>query len=213
MTFAFKGRATDRTLFKIVGGALIAILIQAVLGGITVLTELDGNVRLAHLILAMGTLALLTAGALRGLEIDGSPAPGFRLASTFAVWAGLVILMGGIIVGANQSAACPGLPFCDESSSLDAAWMHGFHRTAATLLLIALISAGFWLKRQTRTKFAVALHHSATLFVVLQIGLGILAITQSLPTAIRVLHLGTATLIWWSVVAQWLLAMRPRSGA
>ena len=111
-------------------------------------------------------------------------------------------------MGSNLSGACPGLPFCDERSPLDAAWMHGVHRTAATLLLVALIATGIWLRRQPRTKLALGLHHSATLFVALQIGIGVLAISQSLPTALRVLHLGMATLIWWSVVTQWLLALR-----
>ena len=209
--FAFKARAVDGVLFNILGSALVAILIQAVLGGITVLTELDGKVRLAHLTLAMATLALLTAGVIRGLGIAGSPAPGFRIASTLAAWAGLVVLVGGSIVGLNLSGACPGLPLCDDRSLLDAAWVHGLHRTAATLLLVALIATGVWLKRQKPTKFAVGLHHSTTLFVALQIGIGVLAISQSLPTALRVLHLGMATLIWWAVVTQWLLAMRPRS--
>jgi heme A synthase len=209
--FAFKGRVVDGVLFNILGGALVAILVQAVLGGITVLTELDGNVRLAHLTLAMATLALLTAGALRGLGIAGSPAPGLRIASTFAVWAGLVVLVGGSIVALNLSGACPGLPLCDDRSPLDAAWVHGLHRAVATLLLVALIAVGVWLKRQKRTKFAVGLHHSTTLFVALQIGIGVLAVSQSLPTALRVLHLGMATLIWWAVATQWLLAMRPRS--
>lgn len=210
---AYKGRGIDGTLFKILGGALLAILFQAVLGGATVLTDLDGNVRLAHLMTAMVTLALLTAGAMRGLGIAGSDAPGVRVSATFAVWAGLVVLIGGAIVGSSLSGACPGLPLCDDRSPLDAAWIHGLHRTAGTVLLIALIAAGVWLRKQPRTKLAVGLHHSATLFVALQIGIGVLAISQSLPTALRVLHLGMATLIWWAVVTQWLLALRPRSGA
>lgn len=209
--FAFKARVVDGVLFNILGSALAAILIQAVLGGITVLTELDGKVRLAHLTLAMATLALLTAGVLRGLGIAGSLAPGLRIASTLVAWAGLVVLVGGSIVGLNLSGACPGLPLCDDRSLLDAAWVHGLHRTAATFLLVALIATGVWLKRQKPTKFAVGLHHSTTLFVALQIGIGVLAVSQSLPTALRVLHLGMATLIWWAVVTQWLLAMRPRS--
>lgn len=210
---AYKGRGIDGTLFKILGGALLAILFQAVLGGATVLTDLDGNVRLAHLMTAMVTLALLTAGAMRGLGIAGSDAPGVRVSATFAAWAGLVVLIGGAIVGSSLSGACPGLPLCDDRSPLDAAWIHGVHRTAGTVLLIALIAAGVWLRKQPRTKLAVGLHHSATLFVALQIGIGVLAISQSLPTALRVLHLGMATLIWWAVVTQWLLALRPRSGA
>ena len=209
--FAFRSRASDGVLFRILGGSLLAIIVQAILGGITVLTELDGNVRLAHLILAMATLALLTAGALRGLGVEGNSRSDVKILSILAVWTGFVMLVGGSIVGSGLSAGCPELPFCDDRSPIDAAWMHGIHRTAASLLLVALIATGAWLKRQKRTKLSVALHHSATFLVALQIGIGILAISQSLPTALRVLHLGMATLIWWSVVSQWLLALRPRS--
>ena len=47
----------------------------------------------------------------------------------------------------------------------------------------------------------------------LQIGIGVSAITQSLPTELRVLHLGVASLIWWVVVAQWSLALKARGAS
>jgi heme A synthase len=127
-----------------------------------------------------------------------------------AIWAGLIVVIGGSIVGRSLSGACPGLPLCDDRTPLDAAWMHGVHRTAAVLLLVALIGLGVWLRKHRGTKLSTALHHSATLLVALQIGIGVLAISQDLPTGLRVLHLGTAGLIWWAVVAQWLLALKGR---
>ncbi|MDA0797726.1 MAG: COX15/CtaA family protein [Chloroflexi bacterium] len=209
--FAWSGRATDALLAKILVGALGLIFVQAVLGGITVLTELNGDVRLAHLTIALATLTLLTAGAIRGLDVQGSPYPGVRIASVFAVWTGIVVLLGGSIVGSNLSAACPGLPLCDDRSPLDAAWMHGIHRTAATLLLFALIGLGFWLRKHRGTMFSIALNHTAVLLIVLQIGIGVSAISQSLPMYLRIMHLGMASLIWWAVATQWLLALKGRS--
>jgi heme A synthase len=208
---AWRGRATDALLAKTLVGALVLIFVQAVLGGITVLTELDGNVRLAHLIIALTTLALLTGGAIRGLEVEGSPYPGVRISSVFAVWTGVVVLLGGSIVGSNLSGACPGLPLCDDRSPLDAAWMHGVHRTAATLLLFALIGLGVWMRKHRGTKLSIALNHSAVLFIVLQIGIGVSAVSQELPMSLRIMHLGMASMIWWVVVAQLFLALKYRS--
>jgi heme A synthase len=207
---AWRARQADRLLAKVMVGALGLILIQAGLGGITVLTELNSDVRLVHLVIALVTLALLTGGAIRGLDIEGSSSPGLRLSAGVAIWAGLIVVIGGSIVGRSLSGACPGLPLCDDRTPLDAAWMHGVHRTAAVLLLVALIGLGVWLRKHRGTKLSTALHHSATLLVALQIGIGVLAISQDLPTGLRVLHLGTASLIWWAVVAQWLLALKGR---
>lgn len=209
--FAWSGRATDVLLAKVLVGALGLIFVQAVLGGITVLTELNGNVRLAHLTIALATLTLLTAGAIRGLDFQGSPYPGVRIASVFAVWTGIVVLLGGSIVGSNLSGACPGLPLCDDRSPLDAAWMHGVHRTAATLLLFALIGLAVWLRKHRGTKLSIALNHTAVLLIVLQIGIGVSAISQSLPMYLRIMHLGMASLIWWAVSTQWILALKGRS--
>ena len=207
---AWAGRSEDRLLAKVLCGALVLILFQAVLGGITVLTELNGSVRLAHLAIAMTTLALLTAGAIRGLSATGSPYPGVRISSVLAVWTAAVVLIGGSLVASDLGSSCPGLPLCDERSSLNAAWIHGAHRTAATLLLFFLIGLGAWLRKHRGTKLAIGLNHTAVLLIVLQIGIGVSAVSQSLPMYLRIMHVGMASVIWWTMVTQWLLALKGR---
>lgn len=209
--YAYLGRGSDRLLAKLLIGSLLAIVFQAVLGGVTVLTELDGNVRLAHLSMAMVTLGLLTAGAIRGLDVRGSVDPGVRVATGLLIVAVFVVLVGGSIVGSSVSGACPSVPFCDERSPADAAWLHGLHRAAGTLLLIALVALAVRLRGRRGSPLATGLNHAAAFFVVVQIGVGVAAVTQELPTELRVLHLGIATLIWWSITAQWLLALKARS--
>lgn len=208
---AWSARATDSLLAKVLVGALGLILVQAILGGITVLTELDGGVRLAHLAIAMSTLALLTGGAVRGLDVQGSPYPGVRISSVLMVWAAAVVLVGGSIVAQSLSGACPGLPLCDDRSSMEAAGIHSLHRIAATLLLFALVGLGVWLHKHRGTLFATVLNHTAILLIILQIGIGVSAVSQSLPVYLRIMHLGMASLIWWAIVAQWLVALKGRS--
>ena len=65
--FGFRGRAVDPQTNRLLVGALAAIVAQAGLGGATVLTELHGMVRLAHLTFSLLTLALLTIGAIQAL--------------------------------------------------------------------------------------------------------------------------------------------------
>ena len=208
---AYLGRRSDSVLAWTVVGAFGTILFQAALGGATVLTELDGQVRLAHLSVAMLTLALLTAGAIRGLDVTGSAYPGVRLSSAFLVVAAFVVLVGGSIVGTGLGAGCPGLPLCDDRSATDAAWLHGVHRVAATLFLLGLIAVAVWMRDHRGTAFSVGLNHGTAFFIAVQIVVGVSAVSLDLPTELRVLHLGVATLIWWGVVTQWLLALRAKS--
>jgi len=207
----FASRRADGLLAKVIVGAFAAILLQAALGGATVLTELDGMVRLAHLSIAMLTLALLTGAAIRGLGIPGSDSPGLPVATGLLLGAGFVVLLGGSIVGVGLSFGCPGLPLCDDRSPTDAAWLHAIHRTAAVLLLAALIATAVRLRKRRGTVFAIGLNHGAAFLVLAQIGVGVSAVVQTLPDGLRVLHLAIATLIWWAIVAQWALALKVRS--
>lgn len=210
---SWTARRTDPLLAKVLVGALAAIAVQAVLGAITVFTELHGDVRLAHLTVAMATLALLTAGAVRGLDAPGIRLPSARMAGLFAAWGGIVVLVGGSIVGNGIGAGCPGLPFCDDRSTLEAALTHGLHRTLGTLLLLALVGLGVWLTRRGASPIAKGLTHTASLLILLQIVVGVTAVVQTLPAELRILHVGLATLIWWTLVTQWLLALKGRGTA
>ena len=138
---------TSRLTSHLLVGALVAILVQAVLGGITVLTELHSMVRLAHLTFSLLTLALLTGGAARALDVRLTPPPSIRRWRALAIAAAFVVLAGGTIVGTGHSAGCPGLPLCDARSSAEAAGVHLVHRVAATLLLLALVWTAWQLRR------------------------------------------------------------------
>ena len=120
------------------------------------------------------------------------------------------MLVGGSIVGSGVGYGCPGLPYCDSRSSTEAAWLHDTHRTLATLLLLALIGLSVWLTRKGAPKVAKALNHTAVLLIVLQIVIGVSAVALTLPMWLRILHVGVASLIWWTLVTQWILALKGR---
>ncbi len=206
---AYRERKFDPTLAKIMYASLGIILFQAVLGGITVLTGLDAIAGFAHLLTAMLTLALLTAGAVRGLGVRPSTSPGFRVATGLLLLNIFIIVVGGLIDWHDFGNACPHVPFC-EGSTMTATVLHDMHRSAAGLLVFALIANAIWMSRHRGTALATGLNHAAALFAVGQIFVGVLAVVDTWPEGLTILHVGFATLIWWAILAQWLLAYRIR---
>lgn len=206
--FAFRARAHDRVTSHLLVGALVAILVQAVLGGITVLTELHSMVRLAHLTFSLLTLALLTGGAARALNVRLSPPPDVKRWRALVIAAAVVVLAGGTIVGTGNSSGCPGLPLCDARSSAEAAWVHIVHRAAATALLLALIWTAWQARRVGGWTFWVSA--IAALLALAQVTVGVSAVWLRLPQELRITHLGLAAMVWWAVVAQFSFALLGR---
>lgn len=207
--FAFRARIHDRLTSRLLVGALAAILVQAVLGGITVLTELHSMVRLAHLTFSLLTLALLTGGAARALDVRLVPPPDARRWRALVVATAFVVLAGGTIVGTGHSPGCPALPLCDARSSTEAASVHVVHRVAATALLLALV----WTAWQARRVGGWAFWMSAlaALLAAAQFTVGVSAVAFRLPQELRILHLGLAAAVWWAVVAQWSFSLLGRT--
>ena len=205
--------ASDPLTTRLIIGALAAVLVQAVLGGITVLTELHGLVRLAHLTFSLLTLALLTGGALRALDVPGTALPGVRRTRALLVATAFVVLVGGSIVGTNTSAGCPTLPLCDGDVGAEALGLHTLHRVAALAAPAHLLfhrMAGL----ATRGERVAAFHLSlgAALLSTAQFAVGVASIAIGLRPELRVLHLTLATLLWWVVVIHFSLGIRHRSG-
>jgi heme A synthase len=207
----FKHRRIDPITARLLIGALGAILAQAVLGGITVLTELHGLVVVVHLIMAMATLAVLTTAALRVLLPDRATGPEFAVATVLLIGGAMVVVIGGSLVGTGLSAGCLNIPFCDERSTTTAASLHTFHRALGVLLLAALVVIAVRVRSRPNARLSVSLLYTATFLMVGQMVAGAASVAMDLPEGLRVLHLGLATLIWWTLVGTWSLALGSRS--
>ena len=208
---AFRARATDPRTARLLLGALVAILAQAGLGGATVLTELHGMVRLAHLTFSLLTLALLTIGGLQALGLARAALPGVRRTRALLVATAFVVLVGGSIVGTNSSAGCPTLPLCDGSVDAEALGLHMLHRGAASLLMLTFFFTAWQIWR--RGGFGLPFHVSlaAGLVSAAQFAVGVASMAIGLRPELRVLHLALATLLWWVVVIHFSLALQPRA--
>ena len=209
--FAYKGRTEDMLTAKLIFLALSAIFIQAILGGITVLTELHGMVRLAHLTFAMLTLGLLVSGAARSLNIKGISMPTPKRARAMIIATLFVVLAGGLIVGSGESSGCPGLPLCDSRSSNAALLFHSLHRIAATLLVFVFVWTAFQVRKNGAKGFTWIISLVIASLALLQFSVGISAIVTDLPQSLRIIHLALAATIWSFVVAQFNLSLKGES--
>ncbi|MQF86797.1 MAG: hypothetical protein FI734_05010 [SAR202 cluster bacterium] len=205
---AYKGRFHDQIAYRLIFGAWLSILFQAILGGITVLTELHGMVRLAHLTFAMLTLGFLISGAFRALPIGEITYPSLRRSRSLLTGTLFVVLAGGLIVGSGESSGCPGLPLCDSRSSDAALVFHGLHRVLATLLVAVLVVTAIQVYKNGDKGLGLVLSLAVALLAVLQFSVGISAIITDLPQSLRVLHLALAATIWSLVVAQFSLILK-----
>ena len=213
---SWRRRSVDNALFQLLTLACALILVQAALGGITVLTELHGLVRLAHLSLALGILGLLTWSTIKALGISGSPSPSFGYSSLLLLVGIIVVFAGGSIVASSVSAGCPGIPFCDERSTSYIALQHNLHRISGGILLFLLIISGYLMARAKKsglpsTKLATMLNHAAAFLVLLQGYIGISFVDDNaMSESLRVLHLTIAMLTMWSLMSLWILSLRNR---
>ena len=207
---AFRARTVDPHTNRLLLGALVAIIAQAGLGGATVLTELHGMVRLAHLTFSLLTLALLTIGAIQALGLARAALPGIRRTRALVVATAFVVLVGGSIVGTNASAGCPTLPLCDGSVGAENLTLHMLHRGAASALLLTFFFTAWQVWRRGGIGLPFNLSLAAGLVSSAQFAVGVTSIAIGLYPELRVLHLALATLLWWVVVIHFGLALKPR---
>ena len=159
---AWLGFRRERWLTIPAAAAVIMLLLQGGLGGVTVLTELPGAIVAAHLALAqalLGCLILLLIAAYRrpAAAAPSIPAPSTspamarfpRLTMLSALAAYLLILSGALVTATPGAlAACPDWPLC-QGWSLPLAHLPAvnmFHRIVAALaglLLIYTLHLGF----------------------------------------------------------------------
>ena len=204
---AFPRRAEIRAPAFFLLSAAALILIQALIGGVAVLTELPKFIIMVHLTMGMTILALLTAAGLRILTRDGG-APPFNLPTRAAVLtAAGAIMVGGSIVATQTGPGCLNLPFCDSDSTTMATWLHTFHRVLGVVLFVTAAAIAFAVRRSGGPPLAAGLSAGLVVLVIGQMTAGAVAVVTTFPESLRILHVGFATLIWASLIGLWALAV------
>ncbi|HLW02024.1 MAG TPA: heme o synthase [Ktedonobacterales bacterium] len=194
------------------------LIVQIILGGITVLNDLPQNIITAHLGTALALFGtLIVAAVLLGpnAPVAGSfkSARRFaRLALTTAILTYLLLLSGSNVRGNSADLVCPGWPLCGRtdipSSVVSLVVINLFHRFFASfvgLVIIATIIYAWRRRREAPRLFGIAI--AAAVFFVIQVAVGGIMVTvgsqgaEGAYEAAQGFHLAFATAVWGSTVA------------
>jgi protoheme IX farnesyltransferase len=195
--------------------ALVLLIVQVVLGAITVRLELPPMIVLAHLATAMALLGAVcitaTAACLpqyasnarlaRSAPLASAGGPGMLLAAGGTY---LLIISGSLVVGSGASGACNAWPLCGGGFSLafdGSPAIQLLHRGIAgvigLLIVLSLVSVLARHRSQPAVRATVALTLAALAF---QVAVGAAVVTLHLPAALRGLHLALASAVWAGMV-------------
>ena len=221
-----KERAPARVMRGWVAG-LVLLLVQSVLGGVTVLLQLPPAVSTAHLTLAFLFLGLAVTLAVetsthRTDSTDLSPSLRAALLRWGTAASVLVLtqsMLGGLVRHLDAGMACPDLPLClgqlVPPLGQPAVALNFLHRVTALVTGIVVIATALTVLRGPARGSLRRLAWSAISFLFLQIALGVASVASQLAVTPVSLHtLGAASLfVATAALAAWGGLPAPRSGA
>jgi len=190
------------------------LVVQAMLGGITVLNELPGEAVMAHLAVGEALVAILVVIAVvsfRGpLSIS---VPDWSIGKTrhfpvLVVIAGvsvfILLLSGSYVTVSGAFGACTEWPLCngDAFPEFRLQMNHMFHRyVAAVVGLFVLYSLHLGFRGRTQPIEIRILSMSSIALFTIQIMVGAMVIWGDFGEDVRALHLAVATAVWIAVSA------------
>ena len=197
--------------------AAVILVIQVLLGAVTVKLVLPPSVVITHFANAMLLLAALLVVALRASSAARLPLPrGQRHGSHGLVLATagvgfVVILFGAQVANFDAGLLCLGFPLCNGSALPPEGALAGLHWTHRALAFGFLALLGVLVTRVGRNRGAGTAQLPGTgplrrwAFVVLgatlvQVAVAAAMILHLLPTGLRALHLFVGTAIWAALV-------------
>ena len=209
---AWRHRPRRRPLVLLAAGQALGVVGQAVLGGITVLTDLHPATVAAHFLLSMVLVALAVALYERGNESgDAPPRPLVRpelrwLGRALAGLAVAVLVLGTVVTGSGPHSGDADEP---ARFGLDPKTMSWLHADVVLVFLGVTVSLLLALRLTDAPRRAVA--RAAVLLGVslAQGAVGYVQYFTGLPEAVVALHMLGATLVWIATL-RLLFALRAR---
>jgi heme A synthase len=183
-------------------GALGAVVLEGLVGGVVVIRELASWLVLVHLAIAMVILGLLALTAVRTLPPRRAPDRSFRrLAVGAAGLTYLLLLTGSSVVATGADHACRSWPLCGNGLQPDFGGVNAItmlHRLGVGVVGLFLL---YVLLRAMRTGATNDVGLAATLTLLafaLQVLAGIAAATLESPLADG-LHVALASAVWLGI--------------
>ena len=206
---------SSRILTTLMTFAVIALVIQVILGGITVVNELPAEIVTAHLFAAEVLIATLVVALLilrqplpaRGTRRD----PIYYWVIAMAATTMVILLTGTYIVGRNAGAICPDWPLCADGGLPDfnLQWEHMAHRIVAAVGGLVIIVGAMKARRyKARSRALAGMGMGAAGLLVAQVIAGAANPWFDFASAAQVVHLSLATALWMHLVAMAVMAYR-----
>ena len=190
--------------------AAVLLVVQSLLGAVTVWLELPTGVVVIHLLNAMALLAAALVAALRTFHRGEAPvaASGSRSGPSAYVAAGLggvALLLGALTANLHAGTACQGFPLCNgrvwpAAGAAGLVHLHWMHRLVAYALALHLAGMviGTWRRDEaTRVRWATAL---AAGVLALHVAVAAAMVLEFLPLALRATHAALGALLWVTLV-------------
>lgn len=170
--------------------ALALLVVQVLLGAVTVKLRLPPWTVVLHLGTALALFAVLLTAALGGLA--RRPGAGGLVA---AGWGFVTVLFGGLTANLGAATACVGFPLCNGQIVPAGNYLqhvHWTHRLLAYGLFVYLL---VWTLRSRRRGAAAALG-----LVVLQIGVAAAMVLLTVPESLQAAHAAVGAAVWGALV-------------
>jgi heme A synthase len=199
-TWLARRETADRPwIFKTALAGVALLLLQAVLGGLTVLFRLPPMVSTAHLASAMAFLALVTFLASRtgwSWEAETIPPDTARSLRRWSLGATILVfvqcVLGALVRHLHAGLACPDAPLCLDrlipplGNYLVA--LQFTHRVNAVLVAIVLIGMATWALKVHAPRVVKVWASWAAVLVLVQIALGLITVLTALAVLPDSLH-------------------------
>jgi heme o synthase len=197
--------------------ALAILVVQVLLGAVTVKLGTAAPAVVIHLTNAMVLLAVLLVCALRAAEVGPREASAVSTMVTITAALGFVTILAGAFV-ANYDAGvyCLGFPLCAGELGPPPTVLgrvQWVHRLLAFGFLASTAITFGWSQRLDRERF-VGLRRAAgyvLIATVAQIAVAAAMILHLLPTSLRAMHLLVGSLVWAALVVLFFKARRMSS--
>jgi heme o synthase len=200
--------------------AVALLVVQVLLGAVTVRLSLPPAIVALHLANALALLALLLVVTVVAFQYKQDARVGdslfhfdavSRLAATTALGVYGLLITGALVTAARAGAACSGWPLCNGSlvPATPAGWLHMSHRYAAAVAGVMIITTVLqaWRLRRADTAVFVSAIVTGALFAG-QVLVGAQNVLAAFPTFINGLHIATASAVWAGMVVLTVLAMQ-----
>lgn len=203
---------TNRSLRAPATLAGILLIVQVLLGAITVKLELPAWIVITHFANAMALLAVLLVTALRSgrpltqpVLSPGSRHPGHSLVVGTAALGFMVILFGAQVANFDAGLLCLGFPLCNGAllpPATPLASLTWAHRALACVFLALVITLNLRLSvpRDASGRRLQRLALAVLSLTLLQVGVAAAMVLHLLPPALRATHLLVGTVLWATLV-------------